>query len=143
MFSRAAAESAEAVSFQSVLARGSSFLVKHLVWMIFENCKAKGTQAWNKMAWSFQALFEGKHPTHDPYGKKYEKTINEGQFGGTDLAEGFFAVIWGIKGDLDWYAKALKLNAYQAVNPCPYDNCCRDVEPALEPLNSKPGQMEI
>ena len=36
----------------------------------------------------------------------------------TDLAGGLFGVVWGIKGDLDYYAKGLGLKHYQRNDFC-------------------------
>ena len=44
--------------------------------------------------WSFKALYEGIWPSRDHRGVGYDPDSPEGVLAGTDLAGGYFAVIW-------------------------------------------------
>ena len=75
--------------------------------------------AFTKMAWSFTALWEGKWPVIDWKGKPmhYAKA-------GSDLAGGYFACVWALIGDLDYWRAALKLpNSTSVSGPCPLCPC--------------------
>jgi hypothetical protein len=81
------------------------------------------TGAWEAMMWSFKALYDGRFPENDWNGKPWASTSSEALLAKEHLcsaSEEFFCVIWSVKGDLDWYAKSLGLNSYNANEPCPY-----------------------
>ena len=42
---------------------------------------------------------------------------------GAPLASGYFAVIWIVKGDLDFFAKGFNLAHYNSNSPCPFCPC--------------------
>ena len=64
---------------------------------------------------SFYWLWIGEWPDRDWNGKKYlDPSSIEFQRKKTKLADGFFAVLWVIRGDLDYFAKYLGLPAHNA-----------------------------
>ena len=69
-----------------------------------------------KMAWSFNALWLGKHPTHD-----WENRPIHDRKAGTDLADGYFACVWCLPGDLDYWKGDLELPNSRSGSPC---GCC-------------------
>ena len=86
---------------------------------------------WRILCWSFTALREGRWPREDPWGRKYMDLAPGGpddRRAGTLLASGHRAVIWVVKGDLDYFASSLGLAHHAASKPC-----------AKCPANSVPG----
>ena len=71
-----------------------------------------------KMAWSFKWLWLGKWPTHDWDGHplSYSKA-------GTDLAGGYFACVWALPGDLDYWRGDLNLPNSTSNDPCAICPC--------------------
>ena len=79
---------------------------------------------WRRMLWSFRALAAGFWPTHDDMGVAYSPTHYPDAYrrAGTPLAGGYYAVLWLLRGDLDYFYGTLKLNYHASLNPC---FCCR------------------
>ena len=92
---------------------------------LFRRCKGVGTEFvyWQYMLWAFLALHSGKFPENDAFGSP----LNDPR-GGLALAGMLFAVIWVVKGDMDWLANALKLEIASGRLMCPWcrANCCED-----------------
>ena len=143
---RAGAESADFLSIQSLLTTGPSFRTKMMMASIFQKSKAKtsggfvGTEdtIWKILAWSFRALLKGRFPASDYKGNTYPKSSSAGMLAGQRLCtdeEPFFAVLWSVCGDLDWYSKSLQLRAYGANKLCPFCPCDKDGPPAMWPTN--------
>eukprot|EP00959_Pyramimonas_sp_CCMP1952_P311825 6526036-Pyramimonas_sp.AAC.1 len=106
---------------------------------IFEGCKTGRTMniVWSIIMWSFQCLYRGCFPTRDHRNVEFPEGSSEAYLGSRHarLAGDFFCVIWSIKGDLDWFAKALKLNNYNADRPCEHDDCHRHGAEGMHPMN--------
>ena len=128
---KATSRSLDVWSWQSVLAlRGKSTDVKNIATSIFSASKGSGTEeAMGKiLLWSFQALGDGVWPEKDHNGKAFSEVAPgsmHAKQAGLPLADGFFGVVWLIKGDLDYLANSLHLRHYSARMPCelcPCDN---------------------
>ena len=52
------------------------------------------------------------------YMSRYTPGTNEADLAGTDLADGFFGVLWAIAGDLDYLAKTLSLPRWSLAVGC-------------------------
>ena len=65
-----------------------------------------------------RALYVGKWPEADWEGVPYPPDSEEGRLAGRWLADGFFGVIWGLKGDLEYCHSALGLNSPGSGLPC-------------------------
>ena len=129
---KAASRSLDTYSMHGIWATGSTIQMKLLLYSVFEKCKVSGVDentdtmkaAWKLLAWSFAALFSGYHPKTDSSNEPWpigsaERFLADAN---TPLADGYFAPIWLLKGDLDHYAKNLKLADYrrdQCCNYCP------------------------
>ena len=97
---------------------------------------------WTILSWSLRAMFEGKFPHRDHLGNPYPNRSSEHALAGKPLCEEkkqFFSVVWGIKGDLDWFAKGLGLRHYNSMNPCEYCKATRSGTPAIWPTNFAAG----
>ena len=71
------------------------------------------------VAWSFEALGEGRHPTHDPDGKPLKKESPFYEARGQPLTNGGYrAVIWSIQGDQEFFSNTLQLPHWRNPSPC-------------------------
>ena len=91
------------------------------IWLVFEGLIVQSETLdvfFKVLEWSLSWLQKGKWPTHWWTGAP----IRNGQRGyakrGTPLAGGYRAVLWCLQGDLDYFAKVLKLQHYNAAQPC-------------------------
>ena len=108
-------------SFSSVIGRGMTILTNFIIFLLFPNyiCKSgvDSMGAWEKrMCWSFYWLAVGKWPT-----KYWNGSPIYSDKAGTDLADGFRAVLWSLRSDLDFMKKGLNLEAANSHTPC---TCC-------------------
>lgn len=112
----------------SLLGRGWGPARMFFIWGGFDkllDISDTGTLAyfWKILAWSFFWLLQGTWPTHDWQGNQYGPDTAEGQKAGTYLANGYFAIIWALMGDLDYLAKTLHLPRSTSHNPCSLCRC--------------------
>ena len=95
---------------------------KHLVFACFEaNKRFDGStmaKLWKVVAWSLEALFEGRWPALDPEGAPWPPGSGERALAGTPLANGLFGVPFLLKGDWEHFSKNFKLPRPNANNPC-------------------------
>ena len=75
------------------------------------------------LSWSLHWLQEGRWPTHNWKGEAYSSETEEGEKGGTLLANGYCGVVWSLMGDLDYFAKSLELPRSTSHNPCCLCRC--------------------
>ena len=61
------------------------------------------------LAWSFNCLFSGLRPTHDYRGIRFPPNSKEAKKAGKSLAAGYYAVVVGLSGDADCFAKFLRM----------------------------------
>lgn len=74
---------------------------------------------WECMAWSFTCLFTGKWPERDHRNMRYPAGSKEARRAGTPLAGGYYGVMVGLIGDLDYCTKFLKLPHWaSSKEPC-------------------------
>ena len=111
---------------------------KLLITSMYEQCKVESTKKrmWEVIAWSLAALWRGVHPECDWDGHQWPASSSEANLAmtRTSLAGDHFGVLWSIKGDLDWYAKALALPSYNSNRPCPYCPCDKTAGARMHPL---------
>ena len=94
-------------------------------------------QAWRIIVWSLWFMYLGVWPTHDHLGQRIVDAASAA-IAGTELANGYFCAPWLIKGDLDWFAKHLRLKSYSANQPCDFCPVDKDAERALWPTSFHP-----
>lgn len=125
----------ETTSITGTLAVGSSAKLKLFMAGLFLDSivsRAEGyddetdEEIWKALIWSLNAMYEGRWPTHDWKGVKYDAESPEGQRANTFLAGGYRVVIWLLKGDIDYYAKSLWLKHYSSLDFCDYCNSTID-----------------
>ena len=132
---KAGSKSFDVYSYQGILARGTTLEVKHLIFGIYEDCKAAGCidgkqdtmyDIWSIVMWSLHFAFQGIWPTVDPRRQPYPAASIEAKRAGTPLAGGHFMVLYSLKGDLEHLAKSYKLAHYGAEHPCCLCPCNRN-----------------
>jgi hypothetical protein len=85
------------------------------------------SNVWRIFSWSLYWAYRGVHPDRSPWNVEYAPDSAEGKIAlkpimGT-MAHGFFLVLIGIKGDLDWVWERLKLANYRATTAGPCGLC--------------------
>ena len=128
---KAGTKSADCYSIQSLWVRGNSTWTKILMFAIFVVLANHNSyqEIWRVLTWSFFWLSVGVWPEVDMYGAPYgDDRPTERDLAGTPLAGGLFAVIYSLKGDLDYFAKCLKLRHYNRNEMCDFC-CCTRVGP--------------
>ena len=75
---------------------------------------------WEVLAWSFAAIFRGRHPELDHRGDPWHPDSYGSRHAGQPLSRaGYFGVVQRVCGDLDWYQKRLGMRVAPAGNlPC-------------------------
>ena len=132
--SRTWSKSIDAYSWSSCLSVATgidhNFLIYLFLWAFGSNgFSKKAWQQWSKkLAWSFYWMMVGKWPTRGEDDKPI--TINRrGNPPGSDLAGGYYAALWLIRGDLEHMYKAYNLAYYGSGSPC----CCCDCNSSDRP----------
>ena len=83
------------------------------------------TEVFDVLAWSFQSLWKGTHPTEDWKGNPLKSDL--ANLAGKPLTEqGFRFLIWNYLGDLEYYANTLKLPHWNRKDFCWLCNARRD-----------------
>ena len=82
--------------------------------------RADTTEAeiWKILLWSLHWLYMGVWPPVDHNFQPFPEGSSDAKLARQPLADGYCAVLYTIKGDLDFYAKVLKLRHYNADLMC-------------------------
>jgi hypothetical protein len=117
-------------TFSSMVARGITRDLMIPMYTVFVHLYTPEgmKRVWKILCWSFEVLATGKWPAVDAFGKPYPANTVAGRRAGSDLAGGYKARVWCLKGDLDYLAKQLHLRHFSSAHPC-----------CLCPANSSPG----
>jgi hypothetical protein len=114
----------EAYSWTSLLCEGTPS-PKHWLLIALQKhtlCKAAGRdtihKAWHELAWSFNALFEGTHPSTNSSGEPWPPHSPEAERAGKPLAGGRRGVLWALRGDLEYFSNSLHLEHFASGHPC-------------------------
>lgn len=119
----------DAYSIQSLFATGRTMSVKLLVFGMWPVIATADTWAeiWRIVTWSFHWLYVGVWPrvdwNADPWTDSHP---SEKALAGKPLAGGYFGVLYALKGDLDYFAKSLKLRHYNSQMMCELCPASRD-----------------
>ena len=111
----------EAISWSGMLGKAESTIdQKILVSGMINKCKADTTQGiwWPAMLWGFRVLQSGNFPTLSLDGDAFPMGSEQSNQAGQPIADGFFCVLWTIKGDLEWVANGLQLEHTGGYFPC-------------------------
>ena len=78
---------------------------------------------WRRLCWSLYWLSQGVWPTSDEFKRLFSKTYRPKDFAraGKPLAGGYFAILWVLRGDLEYMHETLGLNYFASRSPC---FCC-------------------
>lgn len=112
----------------SLCGTGATTSTLFWIWSCFEKLVVEGAggtleTVFQLLKWSFTCLFNGTWPSRNHQGKRYRSDSVEGIRAGTPLAGGYFAVLYSILGDLDYFYKTLKLPRYSSAAPCSLCKC--------------------
>ena len=123
------AKTYEVYSFSGLLAKGNSLESKIYVFgYLGENSLGQESlfPIWRKIVWSFFWAAQGRWPTHDENGRKYESDTLEGRRANTHLAGGYFLSIYVFKQDMEHLAGHYGLADYRTSDRlCPWCACTR------------------
>ena len=106
----------------SILGRGSFIECMYYIWgswpKFYSTSFAHNTMTvfFEILTWSLHWLWLGEWPTHDWKGTPIAAA-------GRKLANGHYAVLLVLKGDLDYFNKSLRLPHYGSNNPCSWCRC--------------------
>ena len=108
-------------SWGSMMGQSGGSLKRH--WLLGcypKSCTCKSTWApmWKWLKWSFEALGKGFHPVTDPDGQPLEKGSPFFAQAGKPLLGGYFAHLWSVMGDHEFYSNILKLPHWASHYPC-------------------------
>ena len=111
-------------SWASLLGKGNTISTNFLICLNFWklNVNLAGMNAFEEFSktlrWSLYWLFLGVWPKRDVNAKQ----LTDDQ-AGKPLANGFYAVLWVLRGDLEHISKAFKLNNSGSSSPCCHCKC--------------------
>jgi hypothetical protein len=121
--------SLEILTWMSLLAVGTTLETNFYIYSVFKDLVVETPEVdtydslWKKLRWSFAALWEGRWPHLDAEGNRIHGP--NAHRAGDYLADGFFGVLYVLRGDLEWAWERLKLCNYRAVaaGPCCFCPC--------------------
>lgn len=127
------------VSATSLLASGGSVDQKFIIATYWSHLLAKNKndgekdterKVWEFILWDLDVLWSGVHPDKDWLGNSWPKDSEEHKLARTPLANGYTAVPWILKGDLEYFANVLGLEHWSTGNaPCMACKVDRDQNP--------------
>ena len=133
---KAWSKSLEILSWTSVFGEGTTTEFTFYICSMFKELESKHIGGntwrtiWRRIHWSLYWLWKGVWPRTDEFGKPWPSRSVEASRAGADLCpvggrngNGYFAVLWGVKGDLDWVYDKLKLADYRALSQGPCALC--------------------
>ena len=71
------------------------------------------------------ALFTGRHPRLDPFGKDWPRGSVEAKLAGTEIAGGKRFIVWVGTGDLEWWSNYMCWPHFNSDYPCWFDSVSR------------------
>ena len=116
------AKSVEALTWSSLLSRASSKYSIFLIWFAFNHLTKKQgfCQTWNmfwkRLCHSLRALWAGVWPATDGNDQPHP-------LAGQPLAGGYWAMVYVVKGDLDFMSSHYRLNHVSSTTPCGICQC--------------------
>ncbi len=73
---------------------------------------------WKRLCWSLLWLWRGLWPDVDPDGNSWARGTTDHKRAGTPLAGGWYATLWSLRGDLEYFATTLGLPHPSSLQPC-------------------------
>ena len=124
----------EVLSWTSLLTKGptkvSSFLMFLLVKNVVKDVGVDQTwpKVWKVLCWSLQALLVGTWPLKDWDNNDFAPGTIDAERKGTPLAEGFCAMVFILKSDLEFLSNHFHLNSPASNSPCALCQCDRSMD---------------
>ena len=131
---RASGKSLEVLSWSSLLSQGATKHTNFLMFLLVKSL-AKDTgvdqswpRIWKILTWSLQALSLGLWPMKNWDGHDFPADSEDFQKRGTALADGFAAVLFVLRADLDFLSNHFGLNSAASNTPCALCKADRDIQ---------------
>ena len=119
-------QSSEALSWCSLVGRGTDLQCLFYIYGCFKHVASNAPAGhtwrtvWRVVAWSLLWMLRGEWPSHDFMGVAYPPLSPAGKRALKPLAvvggQKMFAVLWVVKGDLEWVWERLELANYRALS---------------------------
>lgn len=117
---RSWSRSVDVYSWQSMLASGETLCTNFLIYILYAQLISKESlnRFWKVLTWSLYWLFIGRWPRRDVDGNEWPAGSADHERAGKHLAEGFYGVVFTIRGDLEHMAKGFGMPWPHAASPC-------------------------
>ena len=128
-------KSVDTWSWSSLVSQGTTVDCNFMIFLFFQSFAVDGALGssmgtfWRLLCWSLKALWEGRWPAEDAFGKKYRRGSMEHKRANRPLAGGYFGVVLNLKGDLKYYAERLRLPWFSSNDPCAFCRCNASTRP--------------
>ena len=122
--SRTWSKSVDVYSWSSILAKGSTIDTHHLIYLIYGSLIVQHDdfnvfkQFSKLLCWSLYWLFLGVWPRRDEHDRPYPPGSPAADRAGKQLAGGYYATLWVLRGDLDHVNKAWGFPMHSEFAPC-------------------------
>ena len=113
------------LSMRSLLATGPVSKTQLVLALLPKSVRVRGLLGntmkviWKTLAWSFAAMFAGKHPSFNEDGVAFDPLSERGRLAGQPLrADGKRAWLYAVLGDMEYFSTELGLNHHASHSPC-------------------------
>lgn len=132
---RSWSRSVDVYSWASLLSYGETLTTNFMIYMMYANLitEASMKEFWALLTWSFYWLFVGRWPSRDHNGKEWPAGSEEASKAGTHLANGYYGVLFVVRGDLEHMAKGFKMPWPTSLSPCALCRCNSSDTPWTDP----------
>ena len=117
-------KSLEVLSSSSLLSHSATKETNFLMFLVVKSVvKDSGfcqtwPRVWKILCWSLEALAGGTWPMLNWDGQEFDPSSHDHQFRGSQLAEGYSAIFFSLRSDLDFLSNHFGLNSPESNSPC-------------------------
>ena len=129
-------------SWNSLLGSGTTIQAHFVIYMYYLRFVVRQANMdlvasfWKRLRWSLYWLAVGRWPARDWEERAWPEGSPQHQKKGSYLADGWYAVLWAIQGDLEHMASAFGLSWPTSAQPCV---CCRANSSDTPWTDGRPG----
>ena len=126
----AGGKSLDVLSWSSLLSHGATKVCSFLMFLVVKSVtrdtgfEQSWPKVWRILCWSLQALAAGTWPMKNWEGKDFDESSFDFKLKGTPLAEGYAAIVFVLRSDLEYLANHFGLHSPSSNTPCCL--CCAD-----------------